>query len=53
MKHKIKEIQNYSVFADLDMVNSFHQRPLSLETSEALSIITPWGLFRPKFLPEG
>ena len=35
------------------MVNSFHQLPLSLETSEALSIITPWGLFRPKFLPEG
>ena len=53
VKHKIEEIQNYSVFADLDMVNSFHQLPLSLETSEALSIITPWGLFRPKFLPEG
>ena len=49
VKHKIEEIQNYSVFADLDMVNSFHQ----LETSEALSIITPWGLFRPNFLPEG
>ena len=53
MKHKIEEIADYSVFADLDMVNSFHQLPLSLETSEALSIITPWGLFRPKFLPEG
>ena len=53
VKHKIELIQQHSYFADLDMVNSFHQLPLSLETSEALSIITPWGLVRPKFLPEG
>jgi hypothetical protein len=53
VKHAIERIQQYTYFADVDMVNSFHQLPLSLETSEALSIITPWGLFRPKFLPEG
>ena len=34
--------QNWDV-ARID-VNSFHQLPLSLETSKALSIITPWGL---------
>ena len=53
VKQKIELLQQHSYFADLDMVNSFHQLPLSLGTSEALSIITPWGLARPKFLPEG
>ena len=35
------------------MANSFHQIPLSKEFSDILSVKTPWGLFRPKFLPEG
>jgi len=35
------------------MTNSFHQIPLSDEFSNLLSVQTPWGLFRPKFLPEG
>ena len=29
VKHKIEGIQQFPVFADLDMVNSFHQLPLS------------------------
>jgi hypothetical protein len=35
------------------MANSFHQIPLSEEFSNLLSVQTPWGLFKPKFLPEG
>jgi hypothetical protein len=35
------------------MANSFHQIPLSEEFSKLLSVQTPWGLVRPKFLPEG
>jgi hypothetical protein len=35
------------------MANSFHQFPLSEKASDLLSIITPRGTFRPKFMPEG
>ena len=35
------------------MTNSFHQIPLSEASSNLLSVQTPWGLVRPKFLPEG
>ena len=38
---------------DLDLANSFHQIPISQEFSDILSVQTPWGLYRPKFLPEG
>jgi hypothetical protein len=40
-------------FIDCDMANSFHQMPLKEEFSKLLSVQTPWGLVRPKFLPEG
>ena len=43
----------YKVFIDLDMTNSFHQIPLGPITSSKLSIQTPWGLVKPKFVPEG
>jgi hypothetical protein len=35
------------------MTNSFHQIPIDDFSSNLLSVSTPWGLFRPKFLPEG
>ena len=41
------------LFADLDLANAFHQLKLAPYTSERLSVATPWGLYRPKFLPEG
>ena len=50
---ELGRIRSYKYFIDCDMMNSFHQIPLSLATSNKLSIITPWGLYRPKFLPEG
>ena len=40
-----------NVFIDLDMTNSFHQIPIDDFSSNLLSVSTPWGLFRPKFLP--
>ena len=43
----------WTVFVDLDMTNSFHQIPIDEASSNLLSVSTPWGLFRPKFLPEG
>jgi len=35
------------------MSNSFHQIKLAELTSERLSVQTPWGQFRPLFMPEG
>ena len=51
--NELTKIQKYSIFADMDMTNAFHQFPLDVESSEMLSIITPWGQYRPVFMPEG
>ena len=51
--HELAKASQYKVYVDLDMTNSFHQIPLSDQASQLLSIQTPWGLVRPKFLPEG
>ena len=53
VKHELMKAAKYKVFVDLDMANSFHQIPLSREFSDLLSVQTPWGLYRPQFLPEG
>lgn len=50
---EIMKAAQFRYFVDLDMCNSFHQIPLAREFSELLSVQTPWGLVRPKFLPEG
>ena len=38
---------------DVDLANAFHQIPIDEESSQLLSIMTPWGAYKPKFLPEG
>ena len=43
----------WKFFVDLDMTNSLHQITLNMQSSLLLSVSTPWGLFRPKFLPKG
>ena len=53
VQHELTKAARYKVFVDLDMANSFHQIPLSKEFSDLLSVQTPWGLVKPKFLPEG
>ena len=53
VQHELMKAAKFKYFVDLDMCNSFHQIPLTTEFSELLSVQTPWGLFRPKFLPEG
>jgi len=53
VSHELVKASKFKVFIDLDMTNSFHQFPLSEQASQLLSIQTPWGLVRPKFLPEG
>lgn len=51
--HELEKAKNARVFVDLDMTNSFHQFALSENSSKKLSIATPWGQVRPKFMPEG
>ena len=53
VQHELTKAAKFKVFVDLDMANSFHQIPLSKEFSDILSVQTPWGLVKPKFLPEG
>ena len=53
MQHELTKAAKFKIFVDLDMANSFHQIPISQQFSELLSVQTPWGLVRPKFLPEG
>ena len=53
VQQALAKAAGWNVFVDLDMTNSFHQIPIDLASSNLLSVSTPWGLFRPKFLPEG
>ena len=53
VKLSLVKISGFRLFANLDMMNSFHQFRLSDQTSAFLSVITPWGQFRPLFMPEG
>jgi RNase H-like domain found in reverse transcriptase/Chromo (CHRromatin Organisation MOdifier) domain len=53
VQQSIAKAAGWKVFVDLDMTNSFHQIPIDNPSSELLSVATPWGLYRPLFLPEG
>ena len=53
VQQSIMKAAGWKVFVDLDMTNSFHQIPIDDPSSALLSVSTPWGLFRPLFLPEG
>ena len=52
-KHEIHKILGFKIFLDIDMTNAFHQIKLHKETSERLSIQTPWGQYEPVYMPEG
>ena len=53
VKHELDKIINFPLYMDIDLTNAFHQIPLADETSERLSIQTPWGQYAPNFMPEG
>jgi len=50
---EIQKAASFPYYIDTDMANSFHQIPIDERSSELLSVQTPWGLYRPKFMPEG
>ena len=49
VQYNLAKAAGFKFFVDLDMTNSF----LDLPSSLLLSVSTPWGLYRPNFLPEG
>ena len=53
VQQALAKAAGFQIFVDIDMTNSFHQIPIDLASSNLLSVTTPWGLFRPMFLPEG
>ena len=53
VQQSLAKAAGWRVFVAFDMTNSFHQIPIDAFSSDLLSVSTPWGLFRPKFLPEG
>ena len=52
VQQSLAKAAGWKVFVDLDMTNSFRRIPIDNFSSNLLSVSTPWGLFRPKFLPE-
>ena len=53
VRHELDKIIHYPLYLDIDLTNAFHQIPLHEDTMDKLSVQTPWGQFKPKFLPEG
>ncbi len=50
---ELEHMQPFTLFTELDWATAFHQIPLDEESSRRLAISTQWGLYRPKFVPEG
>ena len=53
VQKEIIKMQQFTVFADIDQTNSFHQIRLTERSSRRLTVKTPLGLKRPMFVPEG
>ena len=53
VKGTLDKLIKYKYFCEFDLKSSFHQLPLDYDSSMKLSVQTPWGQFRPKFVPEG
>ena len=45
--------QTWTLFADIDLTNSYHQLLLAAKTRRLMAVQTPLGLLEPVFLPEG
>ena len=53
IRHVIGKLQRFSIYAELDAERFYHQIPITEKDSEILSIATPFGVYRSKFLFEG
>jgi hypothetical protein len=53
IRFELDRIVGFKIFLDIDLTNAFHQILLHPDTQEKLSLQTPWGQFKPQFMPEG
>jgi hypothetical protein len=53
VKKLLGRLRNAKYYLDIDLSNAFHQIRLAEESANKLSLATPWGQVRPRFLPEG
>ena len=53
VRKELEKTKGFNIFADLDLANAFHQLRLAPYTAQRLAVATPWGLYEPRFLPEG
>jgi hypothetical protein len=53
VQHELEKIKQFSVFADLDWTNAYHQLRLDAETSRKLSVVVFGEQVEPVFMPEG
>ena len=49
----LQQMSGFAYFAEFDWTTAFRQLPIDELTSERLAVTTPWGLYRPRFIPEG
>ena len=49
----IEKMRGFKYYAELDWTTAFRQLPIDEETGRVLCVTTPWGIFRPRFVPEG
>jgi hypothetical protein len=53
IRNEIYRARQYKYYINLDLANGFHNLPITKATAEALALATEWGLYEPKFMPEG
>ena len=53
IRSQLDRIQDYSIYADIDFKNAFHQVRIGPISSARLSVVTPWGQFQSPFMQEG
>jgi hypothetical protein len=53
IRSQLDRIQTYSLYADIDFKNAFHQVRIGPISSARLSITTPWGQFQSPFMQKG
>ena len=53
IRNEIYRARKYKYYINLDLANGFHNLPITKATAEALALATEWGLYEPKFMPEG
>ena len=52
-RNEVYRARKARYYINADLANGFHNMKISKATAEALAVSTEWGLFEPKFMPEG